>query len=54
MQGGKGAVGSVLEAAVNVAASAKSGLDKTKAVVEENVCVHLTLVLSCYVLGQAV
>ncbi|KAK1367445.1 Late embryogenesis abundant group 4 [Heracleum sosnowskyi] len=37
MQGGKGAVGSVLEAAANIAASAKSGLDKTKAVVEEKV-----------------
>ncbi|KAL8096703.1 hypothetical protein AgCh_037615 [Apium graveolens] len=37
MHGGKGVVGSVLEAAANVAASAKSGLDKTKAVVEEKV-----------------
>ncbi|KAL1814239.1 hypothetical protein ACET3Z_024304 [Daucus carota] len=35
--GGKGAVASVMEAAANVAASAKSGLDKTKAVVEEKV-----------------
>ncbi|KAL1818108.1 hypothetical protein ACET3Z_020682 [Daucus carota] len=35
MQGGQGTLASVMEAAANVAASAKSGLDKTKAVVEE-------------------
>ncbi|XP_074365611.1 uncharacterized protein LOC141706709 [Apium graveolens] len=35
MQGGRGAMSSVMEAAANIAASAKSGLDKTKAVVEE-------------------
>ena len=37
MQGGQGTLASVMEAAANVAASAKSGLDKTKAVVEEKV-----------------
>ncbi|KAK1353507.1 hypothetical protein POM88_051872 [Heracleum sosnowskyi] len=35
MQGGQGTMSSVMEAAANVAASAKSGFDKTKAVVEE-------------------
>lgn len=41
MQGGQGAISSVMEAAANVAASAKSGLDKTKAVVEEKVTYFL-------------
>lgn len=41
MQGGQGAMSSVMKAAANVAASAKSGLDKTKAVVEEKVAYFL-------------
>lgn len=36
---GKGAAASTMEAAANIAASAKAGLEKTKAVVEEKVCI---------------
>lgn len=41
MQSGKNVKGSVKETAANVAASAKSGMDKTKATVQEKVLFHV-------------
>lgn len=46
MQTGKSAMASAKETASNIAASAKSGMDKTKATVQEKVC-HL-LFLVCF------
>ena len=44
MQSGKNAMESAKESAANVAASAKSGMDKTKATVQEKVYIFISLI----------
>jgi Late embryogenesis abundant (LEA) group 1 len=47
MQAGKNAMETVKEKAANVGASAKAGMDKTKAVVEEKVFLFVIVLCVC-------
>lgn len=54
MQSGKNATESMKEAAANVAASAKSGMEKTKATVQEKVILNSHICIATCCLGERI